>query len=137
MPQQLGNLAVPVPTSRVRRPPSNRFVERLHRTLLDENFRVMGRKKFYARIQTTQSDIDANLVRNTSERPHQGRGMKGRTPADLFVRYLPKPRTPREKMDVEGPLNQPFADSTNCQAITLSVQVFRNPFIFLELEIDL
>ena len=33
-------------TTRVRRPQSNGFVERLHRTLLDEHFRVMGRKKF-------------------------------------------------------------------------------------------
>jgi transposase InsO family protein len=34
-------------TTRVRRPQSNGFVERLHRTLLDEHFRIMGRKKFY------------------------------------------------------------------------------------------
>ncbi len=34
-------------TTRVKRPQSNGFVERLHRTLLDEHFRVMGRKKFY------------------------------------------------------------------------------------------
>jgi transposase InsO family protein len=34
-------------TTRVRRPQSNGFVERLHRTLLDEHFRVMGRKKWY------------------------------------------------------------------------------------------
>jgi len=31
----------------VRRPQSNGYVERLHRTLLDEHFRVMGRTKFY------------------------------------------------------------------------------------------
>ena len=34
-------------TTRVRRPQSNGFVERLHRTLLDEHFRIMVRKKFY------------------------------------------------------------------------------------------
>ncbi len=32
-------------TTRVRRPWSNGQVERLHRTLLDEHFRIMGRKK--------------------------------------------------------------------------------------------
>jgi len=31
-----------------------------------------------------------------ADRPHQGRGIKGRTSADAFIRYLPKPRTPKE-----------------------------------------
>ena len=34
-------------TTKVRRPQSNGFVERLHRTLLDEHFRIKGREKFY------------------------------------------------------------------------------------------
>ena len=28
---------------------------------------------------------------------HQGRCMKGRTPADVFVRCLPKPKAPKEE----------------------------------------
>ena len=84
-------------TTRVRRPQSNGFVERLYRTLLDEHFRVMGRKKFYDRIEAMQTDLDAYLVSYNTERPHQGRGMKGRTPADVFVRCLPKPKTPKEE----------------------------------------
>ena len=70
-------------TTKVRRPPSNGFVERLHRTLLDEHFRVMGRKKFYDSIEAMQKDLDAYLFRYNTERPNQGRGMKGRTPAHL------------------------------------------------------
>jgi transposase InsO family protein len=31
-------------TTRVKQPPSNGIVERFHRTLLDEHFRVEGRK---------------------------------------------------------------------------------------------
>ena len=84
-------------TTRVRRPQSNGFVERLHRTLLDEHFRVMGRKKFYDGIEAMQKDLDAYLVRYNTERPHQGRGIKGRTPAGVFVRCLPKPKTPKEE----------------------------------------
>ena len=83
-------------TTRVRRPQSNGFVERLHRTLLEEHFRVMGRKKFYDSIEAMQIDLDAYLVGFNAERPRQGRGMKGRTPANVFVRCLPKPKTPRE-----------------------------------------
>ena len=83
-------------TTKVRRPQSNGFVERLHRTLLDEHFRVMGRKKFYDSIEAMQKDLDAYLIRYNTERPHQGRGMKGRTPADVVIRCLPKPKKPRE-----------------------------------------
>jgi transposase InsO family protein len=35
----------------VRRPQSNGFVERLHRTLLDEHFRVKGRQKWYESVE--------------------------------------------------------------------------------------
>ena len=49
-------------TTRVKRPQSNGFVERLHRTLLDEHFRVMGTKKRYETIAEMQTDLDAYLV---------------------------------------------------------------------------
>ena len=84
-------------TTKVRRPQSNGFVERLHRTLLDDHFRVMRRKKFQDGIEAMQKDLDAYLVSYNTERPHQGRGMKGRSPADVFVRCLPKLSTPKEE----------------------------------------
>ncbi|BCS55725.1 hypothetical protein GSbR_03290 [Geobacter sp. SVR] len=34
-------------TTKVRRPQSSGFVERLHKTLLDEHFHVMGRTTWY------------------------------------------------------------------------------------------
>ena len=83
-------------TTKVRRPQSNGFVERLHRTLLDEHFRIMGRKKFYESTDEMQKDLDAYLVRYNTERPHQGRGMNGKTPAEVFVRCLPKPTNKKE-----------------------------------------
>ena len=43
-----------------------------------------------------QNDLNAYLVGYNTERPHQGRGMQGKTPADVFVRWLPKPKTPKE-----------------------------------------
>ena len=69
-------------TTKVRRPQSNGFVERLHRTLLDEHFRVMGRKKFYESIDEMQKDLDAYLVTYNTERPHSALG--GRTPAEAY-----------------------------------------------------
>ena len=39
-------------------------------------------------------DLDAYLVRYDTEHPHQSRGMKGMTLADVFVRFLSKSKTP-------------------------------------------
>jgi transposase InsO family protein len=84
-------------STRVRRPQSNGFVERLHRTLLDEHFRVMGRTKFYESIDEMQVDLDAFLVTYNTRRPHQGRGMNGRTPEKAFRDGLPKPKNGKEE----------------------------------------
>jgi len=71
--------------TRVNRPQSNGICERLHRTLLDEHFRVEGRKTWFDTIEEMQAVLDAYLVVYNTKRPHQGRGMNGRTPAKAFV----------------------------------------------------
>lgn len=78
-------------TTRVRRPQSNGFVERLHRTLLDEHFRIQGRSKWYESVEQMQADLDTYLVHYNQKRPHQGRNMKGQTPYNVFKKGLPKP----------------------------------------------
>jgi len=88
-------------TTRVKRPQSNGFVERLHRTLLDEHFRVMGRKKFYETVDEMQTDLDAYLKTYNHDRPHQGRGMNGRTPIQAFTDGLPKPGKPKKMETTE------------------------------------
>jgi transposase InsO family protein len=77
-------------TTRVRRPQSNGFVERLHRTLLDEHFRIMGRTKWYESIEEMQKDLEVYLHHYNHERTHQGRNMNGRTPYMAFIDGLPK-----------------------------------------------
>jgi transposase InsO family protein len=78
-------------TTKVRRPHSNGFVERLHRTLLDEHyFRIMGRTKWYESTEELQKDQEAYLRHYNYERTHQGRGMNGRTPFTAFTDGLPK-----------------------------------------------
>jgi hypothetical protein len=37
-----------------------------------------------------QKDLDVFLVSYNTKRPHQGRGMKGRTPYQVFKERLPK-----------------------------------------------
>jgi transposase InsO family protein len=67
-------------TIRVKRPQSNGIVERFHRTLLDEHFRVEGRKTWFETVEEMHAVLDAFLLAYNTKRPHQGRGMKGRTP---------------------------------------------------------
>jgi transposase InsO family protein len=76
--------------TKVRRPQSNGIVERLHRTLLDEHFRVEGRKTWFETIEEMQVALDAYLVVYNTKRPHQGRGMNGRTPLKAFKDGIPK-----------------------------------------------
>lgn len=76
-------------TTRVKRPQSNGYVERLHRTLLDEHFRVEGRRTWFESIDEMQTALDAYLETYNNDRPHQGRGMNGRTPAQAFIQGLP------------------------------------------------
>jgi transposase InsO family protein len=71
-------------TTRVRRPQSNGFIERFHRTLLDEHPRVTGRTKWYETTEEMQRDLDVFLSSYNRERPHQGLNMNGRTPYQAF-----------------------------------------------------
>lgn len=70
--------------TQVRRPQSNGYVERMHRTLLDEHFRIKGRSKFYESVDEMQKDLDEYLKHYNHERVHQGRGMNGRVPLQAF-----------------------------------------------------
>jgi transposase InsO family protein len=83
-------------TTRVRRPQSNGIVERLHRTLLDEHFRVEGRRTWFETIEEMQAVLDTYLEGYNQRRPHQGRGMNGRTPAQAFVDAIRKPEPVKE-----------------------------------------
>ena len=76
-------------TTRIGRPQSNGIVERLHRTLLDEHLRIQGRAVWYKTVAEMQAALDGYLLRYNRERPHQRRGMNGRTPLRAFMDGLP------------------------------------------------
>ena len=48
-------------TASVGRPQSNGFLERFHRTMLDEHLRIQGRTTFYEDLPQMQNDLDAFL----------------------------------------------------------------------------
>lgn len=98
-------------TAKVKLPQSNGIVERFHRTLLDEHFRVEGRKTWFETIEEMQVVLDDYLVGYNQRRPHQGRGLKGRTPARAFrdgLRIKTKPQQAKEsKATIETEPAQP------------------------------
>lgn len=75
--------------TRVRRPQTNGICERLHRTLLEEFYRVTFRKKLYRSLEELQTDLDAFVERYNRERPHQGRWCYGKTPRATFEDSVP------------------------------------------------
>jgi transposase InsO family protein len=83
--------------TRVQRPQSNGIVERLHRTLLDEHFRVEGRRTWFETIEEMQVSLDGYLETYNTNRPHQGRGMQGRTPYQAFVDGISKDQATRRR----------------------------------------
>jgi hypothetical protein len=70
-------------------------VERFHKTVLDEFYRVAFRKKIYPSIGELQRDLDDWIKTYNQERPHQGRWCFGKTPSQTFLDAIP---LAREKM---------------------------------------
>jgi transposase InsO family protein len=74
--------------TKVRSPKTNGFVERFHRTVLDEFFRVKLRTTFYESVEALQSDLDAWLRFYNEERPHLGYRNLGRRPLETVCLFL-------------------------------------------------
>lgn len=81
--------------TKARSPQTNGIVERFHKTVLDEFYRVAFRKRVYASVAELQSDLDTWIARYNEEREHQGRWCFGKTPMRTFLDAAP---IAREKM---------------------------------------
>ena len=71
--------------TKVKSPQTNGIVERFHKTVLNEFYRVAFRRKIYSGIEQSQTDLDAWLKEYNELRPHQGRWCYGKTPRQTFV----------------------------------------------------
>src|SRR5690242_4415418 len=71
--------------TKVKSPQTNGIVERFHRTVLNEFYRVAFRRKIYSSIEELQRDLDIWLKEYNEVRPHQGRWCYGKTPLQTFV----------------------------------------------------
>jgi transposase InsO family protein len=75
--------------TKVKSPQTNGIVERFHRTVLNEFYRVAFRRKIYLRIEELQRDLDLWLKEYNEARPHQGRWCYGKTPLQTFTEAVP------------------------------------------------
>ena len=66
--------------TKAKSPQTNGIVERYHKTMLNEFYRIAFRKKIYATIGELQRDLDHWMAEYNEERPHQGRYCFGKTP---------------------------------------------------------
>jgi transposase InsO family protein len=74
--------------TKAKSPQTNGIVERLHKTMLNEFYRIAFRKKIYRTIEELQADLDAWMREYNAERPHQGRWCYGKTPMQTFLDSL-------------------------------------------------
>src|SRR5246127_2836301 len=71
--------------TKTKSPQTNGIVERLHKTMLEEFYRVAFRKKIYPSITALQSDLDEWIAAFNEVRPHQGRWCYGKTPMQTLL----------------------------------------------------
>ena len=71
--------------TKVRHPQTNGICERFHKTILDEFYKVIFRKKIYQNLQELQDDLDEWIDFYNNERTHQGKMCCGRTPMQTLL----------------------------------------------------
>ena len=71
--------------TKVKSPQTNGICERFHQTLLNEFYRVTFRKKLYSDLESLQKDLDQFIRQYNTERTHQGKRCRGKTPMMTFI----------------------------------------------------
>ena len=66
-------------------PQTNGICERFHRTMQDECYSLLFRKKLYSSVEELQVDVDEWIRKYNMERPHSGRYCYGKTPWLTFL----------------------------------------------------
>jgi transposase InsO family protein len=75
--------------TKTKSPQTNGIVERFHRTVLNEFYRIAFRRKIYRSIEELQADLDSWIAGYNEQRPHQGRWCFGKTPMQTFLDAIP------------------------------------------------
>ena len=65
-------------------PQTNGICERFHKTMQEECYHILFRKKLYTRLDDLQNDVDQWLEFYNNERTHSGKHCYGKTPMQTF-----------------------------------------------------
>jgi transposase InsO family protein len=71
--------------TKARHPQTNGICERFHKTVLDEFYKSVFRKKIFDNIDDLQVDLDTWIEFYNRERTHQGKRCQGKTPMQTFI----------------------------------------------------
>jgi transposase InsO family protein len=71
--------------TRAQSPQTNGICERFHKTILQEFYQVIFRKKLYVTLEELQKDLDEWIKYYNNERTHQGKMCCGRTPLETLL----------------------------------------------------
>ena len=71
--------------TRANSPQTNGICERFHKTMQDECYSLLFRKKLYGSLEELQMDVDDWIRGYNEERPHSGRYCYGKTPWQTFL----------------------------------------------------
>ena len=75
--------------TKAKSPQTNGICERFHRTLQEEFYSVVFRKKLYRSLEELQTDLDAWLREYNEQREHSGKYCYGKTPWQTFLDSKP------------------------------------------------
>lgn len=101
--------------TKVRHPQTNGICERFHRTMQDECYNILFRKKLYNTLEALQTDVDEWIRKYNYERPHSGKYCYGKTPYQTFLES--KHITIEKTIDENSKINddeKEISDSLNC-----------------------
>lgn len=81
--------------TKVRHPQTNGICERFHKTMQDECYNILFRKKLYNNLEELQIDVDEWIRKYNYERPHSGKYCYGKTPYQTFLdsKYIANEKT--------------------------------------------
>lgn len=86
--------------TKARSPQTNGICERFHRTIQDEFYATVFRKKIFNTLEELQADLDLWITEYNTQRTHTGKYCYGRTPIQTFLETL---SLAKEKMLQEFP----------------------------------
>ena len=72
--------------TKTRSPQTNGICERFHRTIQDEFYAIVFRKKVFQSIEELQMELDIWIDWYNKERTHSGKHCYGKTPWDTFIK---------------------------------------------------